>query len=72
LEAVNDAGGKLTLNARTERGTLIDAIELLRPHLPQEISKMPSFSTLKSLRRAWVKSREEKSKKRPRSNPAPT
>ena len=43
-KAVDDAGGKLTLNTRTERGTLIDAIELLRPYLPQKISKRPSFS----------------------------
>jgi len=53
------AGGKLTLNARTERGTLVDAVELLLPYLPQEISKMPSFSTLKSLRRAWGKKRKK-------------
>jgi len=59
------ADGKLTLNARNERGTLVDAIELLLPYLPQEISKMPSFSTLKSLRSAWVKNREKNSKKTP-------
>jgi hypothetical protein len=66
------ADGKLTLNARKERGTLVEAVELLLPYLPQEISKMPSFSTLKSLRRAWVKNREKNSKRSPRFNPAST
>jgi hypothetical protein len=65
LDAVDDAGGKLTLNPTSERGTLIDAIKLLLPYLPQEISKMPSFSTLKNLRGAWVKNREKNSKKPP-------
>jgi hypothetical protein len=53
------ADGKLTLNARRERGTLIDAIELLLPYLPQEISKRPSFSSLKRLRGAWVQKRKK-------------
>ena len=65
LDAVHEADGKLTLNARNERGTLVDAIKLLLPYLPQEISKMPSFSALKSLKRAWVKNREKKFKKTP-------
>src|SRR5262249_16866777 len=34
LDAAAAAGGKLTLNARTERGTLVDAIKLLLPYLP--------------------------------------
>jgi hypothetical protein len=57
------ADGKLTLNVRTERGTLVNAIELLLPYLPQEISKMPSFSTLKRLRKAWVQNRKRKPKR---------
>jgi hypothetical protein len=64
---VNDlldaADGNLTLHPRTERGTLVDAIELLRRYLPEEISKTPSFSTLKRLRKAWVQNREKKFKK---------
>lgn len=57
------ADGKLTLNARSERGTLVDAVELLLPYLPQEISKKPpSFSTLKRLRDAWVQNRKKESK----------
>jgi hypothetical protein len=72
LDAVNDAGGKLTLNARSERGTLIEAIKLLLPYLPQEISKMPSFSTLKRLRDAWGSKSEKKSKRPRRFDPAPT
>jgi hypothetical protein len=63
LDAVADAGGKLTLNVRTERGTLVDAIELLLPYLPQEISKMPSFSTLKRLREARGQNRKRKPKR---------
>jgi hypothetical protein len=59
LDAAADADGKLTLNARSERGTLVDAIELLLPYLPQEISKRPSFSTVKRLRDAWVQNRKK-------------
>ncbi len=61
------ADGKLTLNARSERGTLVDAIKLLLPYLPQEISKKPpSFSTLKRLRKAWwVQNRKRKSSRTP-------
>jgi hypothetical protein len=59
LDAAADAGGRLRLNARTEGGTLVDAIELLLPNLPQEISKMPSFSTLKRWREAWVQKRRK-------------
>jgi hypothetical protein len=62
LDAAAAAGGKLTLNARSERGTLVDAIKLLLPYLPQEISKMPSFSTLKRLRDAWVQNLKRKFK----------
>jgi hypothetical protein len=65
LDAAADADGSLKLNSRSERGTLVDAVELLLPYLPQEFSKMPSFSTLKSLRRAWVKNREKKIKTPP-------
>src|SRR5262249_49254916 len=58
------ADGKLTLNARSERGTLVDAIELLLPYLPEEISKRPpSFSTLKRLRKAWVQNPKRKLKR---------
>jgi hypothetical protein len=64
LEAAADANSKLTLNVRSERGPLVDAIKLLLPYLPHEISKMPSFSTLKNLRRAWGKNRGKNFKKR--------
>jgi hypothetical protein len=72
LDAAADADRKLTLNPRSERGTLIDAIELLLPYLPQEISKMPSFSTLKRLRDAWGSKSRKKSKIPLRFDPAPT
>jgi hypothetical protein len=63
LDATAAAGGNLSLNPRSEGGTLVDAIKLLLPYLPREISKMPSFSTLKRLRNAWVQNRKRKFKK---------
>ena len=65
MDAVDEADGKLlTLNPRTERGTLVDAIEMLLPYLPEEISKRPpSFSTLKRLRKAWGQNRKRKLKR---------
>jgi hypothetical protein len=63
LSAVADGGRSLTLNSRTERGTLVDAIEVLLPYLPQELSEMPSFSTLKRFRKAWVQNSKRKSQK---------
>jgi len=63
LDATAAAGGNLRLNPRSEGGTLVDAIKLLLPYLPREISKMPSFSTLKRLRNAWVQNRKRKFKK---------
>jgi hypothetical protein len=59
LDAASDAGGGLGLNSRSQRGTLVDAIKLLLPFLPKEISEMPSFSTLKRLRKAWVQNRKK-------------
>ena len=64
LDAAAAADGNLTLNPRTERGTLVDAIELLLPYLPKEMSKRPpSFSTLKRLRKAWGQNRKRKLKR---------
>ena len=34
LVCVAEAGGELTLNPNDEKGTLLDALEALRPHLP--------------------------------------
>jgi hypothetical protein len=65
LDAADDARGSLKLNSRSERGTLVDAYELLRPYLPQEISEIPSFSTLKRLRKTWVQNRKRKSSRTP-------
>jgi hypothetical protein len=59
LGAADDCGGGLKLNSRSEGGTLVDAIDLLVPYLPREISEKPSFSTLKRLRGAWVQKRKK-------------
>ena len=59
LDAADDGGGSLKLNSRSERGTLVHAIERLLPYLPQEISESPSFSTLKRWRKAWVQNRKK-------------
>jgi hypothetical protein len=64
LDAAADAGGNLTLNQRSERGTLIDAIEVLLPYLPKEISERSSFSTLRRLREPWAQNRENNSAER--------
>jgi hypothetical protein len=65
LDAAAEAYGKLTLHPRSGRGTMVDAIKLLLPYLPEEIRKMPSFSTLKRLRKAWVQKRRKKVQRTP-------
>jgi hypothetical protein len=62
LDAADEAGGKLTLNVRSERGTLVDAVEVLLPYLREIFPKMPSFSTLKRLRDAQVQNRAKNKK----------
>jgi hypothetical protein len=62
LNAAATAKGNLTLNKRTGRGSLVEALALLKPYLPPEPSEHLSFSNLVTLRRAWVKNREKKFK----------
>jgi histone H3/H4 len=53
------ADGKLTLNQRTERGTLMVALDLLSPYLPKEFSDELSYSTVRRIiRRGGQKSRK--------------
>jgi hypothetical protein len=62
LDAAHSAGGRLTLNRRGERGSLIDAIELLAPYLPAETASKLSFATVRRIREAWLKKQENRSK----------
>ena len=58
--AAKEAGGRLTLNRRKEGGTLVDAIALLQPYLPEELRAGMSFATLRRICAA------QNSKKRPK------
>jgi len=62
LDAAADADGNLTLNKRSERGSLIEALDLLSPYLPAEFTKGLSFSTLFRLRHTWGQNRRKKLK----------
>lgn len=59
LDAAHDAGGRLTLNQRNGRGSLVEAVGLLSPYLPDEISAKLSVATLKRVRRAWAQKLEK-------------
>jgi hypothetical protein len=63
LDAAASAGGRLTLNRRKESGSLVDALRLLNPYLPQEgllarLSEERSFSTLRRIYDPWCKRNE--------------
>jgi hypothetical protein len=47
LDAAADAGGHLGINRRTGRGSLVEAIDLLRPYLPAEFQTKLSIATLR-------------------------
>ena len=55
LDAAREAGGKLTYNARTERGSLVEVVDLLRPYLPAEFKRGLSASNLHRVRNAWAR-----------------
>jgi hypothetical protein len=59
LDAVHHAGGELGVNLRNGRGALIDAIELLQPHLPNDFRHGLSASTLKNIKAARSKNRKK-------------
>ena len=75
LDAAAAAGGHLTLNRRNEGGSLVDALILLNPYLPnvgvlRPLSKEWSFSTLRRIYDPWcarnktvVQKREKSSRK---------
>jgi len=76
LDAAAAAGGHLTLNRRKEGGSLVDALILLNPYLPnvgvlRPLSKEWSFSTLRRIYDPWrarnktvAQKREKSSRKR--------
>jgi hypothetical protein len=53
---VRAAGGRLTLDKNASKGTLLDALTLLRPHLPPKF--LPSILPLSTLAR--VKALDQK------------
>jgi hypothetical protein len=60
LDAAAAAGGRLTLNRRN--GTLVEALSLLNPFLPEEgvlrpLSKEWSFSTLRRIYDPWLRNK---------------
>ena len=59
FDAVHDAGGELGLNRRNGRGSLVDAIEKLRPYLPNEFRRGLGEETLVKLKQVWVKNRKK-------------
>jgi hypothetical protein len=62
LDAAALAGGELGVNMRNGRGSLVDAVELLKPFLPELFQHERdglSASTLKTLKAAWAKNRKK-------------
>jgi hypothetical protein len=59
LDAAALAGGELGVNRRNGRGSLVDAVNLLRPHLPELFQHGLSVSTLRPLKAAWLKNRKK-------------
>ena len=62
LDAAAAAGGRLTLNRRKEGGSLVDALILLNPFLPdvgvlRPLSKEWSFSTLRRIYDPWLRNK---------------
>jgi hypothetical protein len=64
LDAAHSAGGEFKLNRRTGRGSLTEALEVLAPYLPAEFSAKNSPATLRRVKQAWLKNRENKVFKR--------
>src|SRR5262249_45388560 len=58
LDAANKAGGRLGINRRTGRGSLVEAIDLLRPYLPAEFQRGLSARTLRRIRDTWSKNQK--------------
>ena len=59
LDAACAAGGNLGVNRRNGGGSLVDAVELLQPHLPELFQHGLSPGTLKTIKTAWLKNRKK-------------
>lgn len=59
LDAAHRAGGDLGLDRRSGRGNLVEAIDQLRPCLPDELRHGLSPSTLRNIKTAWLKNRKK-------------
>ena len=59
LDAAALAGGDLGVNRRNGRGSLVDAVNLLKPHLPELFQHGLSAYTLRTLKEAWLKIRKK-------------
>jgi hypothetical protein len=57
------AGGRLTLDRHKESGSLFEAVELLKPFLPKEVSSKLSFSTQRRIYEWWLKTNKNWLKK---------
>jgi len=73
LDAAAAAGGHLTLNRRKEGGSLVDALILLNPFLPdvgvlRPLSKEWSFSTLRRIYDPWRVRNQTVAQKRKKSS----
>jgi hypothetical protein len=55
LDATCLAGGDLGVNRRNGRGSLVEAVDLLKPHLPELFQDGLSASTLRIIKTAWLK-----------------
>ena len=64
LDAVDDAGGHLGTNPHSRNDSLVEAVNLLRPHLPALFRNGLGEDTLRILKRTWVKNRKNSFKKR--------
>jgi hypothetical protein len=56
-------GSGLTLDRHKESGSLFEAVELLKPFLPKEVSSKLSFSTQRRIYEAWLKTNKHLLKK---------
>jgi len=59
LDAAALAGGELGVNRRNGRGSLVDAVDLLKPLLPELFQHGLSAYTLRTLKEAWLKIRKK-------------
>jgi len=59
LDAAYAAGGDLGVNVRNGRGSLVDAVDWLQPHLPELFQHGLSPGTLKTIKTAWLKIRKK-------------